>query len=281
MTLDGIIAVAGILLALAAIADPVQRRSVFLFIPIWLIGSSLLMSLLCVLFLKAVDQWRLYIPGWAAYSASILSFMAPTVSTLVAVGKWNASRLSPRKAARLAGLIDIANREGRYQEIERILQHNQGRIRLLPAEALHRFFDRPIVSKFIDSRSFLPLELLCDDGLQRSSPYRFYLYVDNVVRALVRSPASPWRSAVLAEFGGYESWSILDEERNIVQRTLTNPTWYVVPAHIPRFSSPHWRNCGPASWTLPTTRTAQPMPRQPGSAAAHPAQSICPSRWSA
>lgn len=69
--------------------------------------------------------------------------MAPTASTLVAVGKWNASRLSSRKAHRLAELIDIAYREGQYQEVERILHHNLDRIRLLPAEALHWFFDTP------------------------------------------------------------------------------------------------------------------------------------------
>ena len=59
MTLDGLIAVAGILLAIVAIADPIQRRSITLFVPIWTLWAGMLLALVAVGFLKAADLWQL------------------------------------------------------------------------------------------------------------------------------------------------------------------------------------------------------------------------------
>jgi hypothetical protein len=58
--------------------------------------------------------------------------------------------------------------------------------------------------------------------------------VDVVVRKLLRSEVSPLRSAVMKTFGGLENAPYPENERQLVERTFQQPSWYVKAfAHYP------------------------------------------------
>ncbi len=238
MSLDGLIAVAGILLAIVAIADPVQRRSILLFVPMSILSFGMLAALAIVLFLRAADAWQIAICAKWQYYLYLASFLVPTVAVAVAIGCWQRCRLNSRKAKGLIAIIDTAFKEERYQEVERILARNRSHLHLLSMSALHRCFDRRIVSVLVEARSNLHLEMLTEPKLVQTARNAYFLFADNVIRELVCSPTSPWRSAVLAEYGGRESWEYLDEDRAVVDKTLKDPNWYVrTSAHTPLLMS--------------------------------------------
>ena len=234
MTLNGLLAIAGILLAIIAIAGPVQRRSILLFAPRVVLFAALCAALLAVMFMRAAELWAIPFPKWSEFSLYALSFFAPILAAIACVACWHRAVLSEKNAEAFADVLDAAIKEGKYDEVERILRHNPTRLKVLPISTLHRVFDRKIVRALVDARSNLHLELLTSSEILEKADRSRFLFVDNVVRELVLSPNSPWRSAVLWEHGGHESWTYLHEDREIVERTLQNPKWYVqASAHMP------------------------------------------------
>jgi hypothetical protein len=49
VTLEGLLTFIGILIAVLAVARPVQRRSLILFVPLWGLGAAMLVSLVLVI----------------------------------------------------------------------------------------------------------------------------------------------------------------------------------------------------------------------------------------
>ncbi len=234
MTLNGLLALAGILVAIVALADPVQRRSILLFIPRTILLVALAASVLAVVYLRAAEVWSMALPRWSQFLLYSGSFFAPLLGVLACVLYWHQAHLTEDKVDGFRDVVHAALRQGTYDELVRILKKNQHRLNVLSPDTLHPIFDRKVVRALLDARSYLQLELLTDPGVLDSAGGSRFLYVDNVVRELVSSPNSPWRSAVLWEHGGHASWSYLEEEQRIVERTLQNPKWYVqASAHMP------------------------------------------------
>lgn len=234
MTLDGLLALGAILVAIVAIADPVQRRSILLFIPRTLLFAALGASVLVVVFLRAAEVWNVATPPWARFVLYSGSFSVPVLAVVACILSWHRANLTKRKVDGFRDVVHAALRQGTYDELERILRKNEQQLHVLPLAVLHSLFDRKVVRALLDARSYLHIELLADPQILDSVDRSCLLFVDNVVRELVSAPNSPWRSAVLSANGGHDSWAYLDEEREMVERTLENPAWYVdASAHGP------------------------------------------------
>ncbi len=234
MTLDGLLAFAGILVAIIAIADPVQRRSILLFVPRTVLVAALCISFIAVMYLRAVDDWQISTGPWSQFLVHSGSFLVLVLAIIACVVRWHRAILTGGNAEAFSHSMDAALREEKYDEVERILVRNQMRLKVLPISTFHRVFDRKIVRALLDARSTLHIELLTSPDIIDKADSSRFLFVDNVVRELVLSPNSPWSSAVLWEHGGHDSWTYLEEEQQIVQRTLQNPEWYVkASAHMP------------------------------------------------
>lgn len=62
MSLEGLLAVAGIALAIYAIPQPVQRRSIGLFVPVWLLPVAVGVSALLVFSVQWVATCQCPVP---------------------------------------------------------------------------------------------------------------------------------------------------------------------------------------------------------------------------
>jgi hypothetical protein len=234
MTLDGLLALAGILVAILAIANPVQRRSILLFIPRTILLVALITSVLAVVYLRTGEMWGTPLPQWSQFILYSGSFLLPVLAVVACLLCWHRAHLTKNKVDGFRDVVYAAMREGTYDELDRILVKNQQRLNLLGHSTLHAIFARKVVRALLDARSYLHLELLTHIESFDSAGTSQFLFVDNVVRELLLSPNSPWRSAVIWNFGGHDCWPYLEEEQKIVQQTLENPAWYVdAGAHAP------------------------------------------------
>ena len=233
MTLDGLLAFFGILIGIYAIADPIQRRSLLLFVPFrWLVGA-LFLSLVFILIPSAAEIWWYPLSPFTLFILRVLSFAIPVVAVLVCRVFWKRAHLTDRNKGRLTDVLKASLRESRFDEVEKILKQNQDRLPKLPADALTVLFDRQMVRALLRARSFLHLELLADVGFLKSLGNRFDA-IDVVVRELLRAETSPLRSVVLWSCGGHEWHSYTAEEKTVVQKTFLNPEWYSeASAHYP------------------------------------------------
>ncbi len=233
MTLDGLLAITGILIAIVAIADPIQRRSILMFVPRRFLLIAFCVSLLIAVYFRIAALWGVSTPPWLNLLFYMISFLMPIWAIVACIWNWHKAELTTKNAGGFSKVIDAAMREGKYDEVERILGQNKTQLKLLSNDTRGRVFDRKVVRTLLESRSVLHLELLkSKDILDKKEQSRFS-YVDNVVRELVLSSNSPWRSAVVCEYGGYDSVVPLGEDAEIVEGTLGDPEWYVkASAHM-------------------------------------------------
>jgi len=228
MTLEALLTFFGILLAALAIARPVQHRSLSLFIPRWPLTLALLTSLALIICHDA-PFGRPPLFGWplerVMFGLTLGAFLVPVIGALWCWQTWRHAKLTKRNAAGVEEVFKAALREREFDEVERILRRNQGRLAVLPAGASSVLFDRAMVRALVDSHSLVHLELLADKQFYRilENPH---IAVDAVVRELLHSDVSPIRSAVVSRYGGLDPFKYTDNERSLMERTFQNPTWY-------------------------------------------------------
>jgi hypothetical protein len=238
VTLEALLTFFGILIAILAIARPVQRESLKLFLRVWqwvLVGAVLLSVALIVcrdapLGWKPLFGWSLSsVVFWLTFGA----FAAPILAALCCWKAWERAKLTRKRANLVESVFKVALREREFDEVERIVRKNLKRLAQLPASATAVLFDPAIVAALVDSHSLVHLELLADLKFLTSLENRFAA-VDVVVRQLLRPGVSPLRSAVVDKYDGLEHLHYSGSDRELIERTLQNPAWYVeASAHYP------------------------------------------------
>jgi hypothetical protein len=222
--------------AAIAIARPVQRRSLLLLVPWWLLPAAFCISFALIvcrdapLGARPPFNWSLSL---ALYGLTLAAFLVPVLAAVSCWVMWDRAKLNSQKMARVEEIFQAALRESEFDEVERILRKNRARLKNLPDSAAAALFSRPMVTAMMDSHSLIHLELLADMEFLRSLHDRFRA-VDIVVRELLRSEVSPLRSTVVNRYGGIENLVYSDAERTLVERTFENPDWYLESgAHYP------------------------------------------------
>ena len=117
MTFDGLLTFFGILIAIYAIASPVQRRSLTLFYP----SGWFIFLLLFPFFLIVFRTWSGLCQTYQVLF-SILSFIIPVIALGYYWHNWNTARLTDRNKNNFADVLKASLREKSYDEVERILK---------------------------------------------------------------------------------------------------------------------------------------------------------------
>lgn len=238
MTLEALLTFFGILIAILAIARPVQRASLKLFVRVWLwvlVGATLV-SVALIVCRDAPLGWRPPF-GWSLsgvmFGLTLGAFAAPVLAALCCWKAWDRAKLTRKRASLVESVFKVALREREFDEVERIVRKNLERLAQLPASATTVLFDPAIVAALVDSHSLVHLELLANRQFLNSLENRFGA-VDVVVRQLLRPGVSPLRSAVVKRYGGLEHLVYPDSERELIGKTFQNLTWYFeASAHYP------------------------------------------------
>jgi hypothetical protein len=236
VTLEGLLTFFGILLAVLAIARPVQRLSLSLFAPPWRLVAAILLSLGLVvcrdapLGMNPPFRWPLPL---VLFCLTLAAFLMPVGAAVWCWTSWDRAKLSGGRIKRVERIFRAALREREFDEVERIVGKNRGRLTQLPAGAASVLFSPAMVTALVGSNSLIHLELLADMRFLESLENR-HGAVDAVVRELLRSARSPLRSAVVSTYGGLERLTYSVSERNLMERTFQNPEWYYeASAHYP------------------------------------------------
>jgi len=238
VTLEALLTFFGILIAILAIARPVQRASLKLFLRVWqwVLVGAILLSVALIVCRDAPLGWRpLFGLSFSAaiFDLSLGAFAAPVLAAWCCWKAWDRAKLTRNRAGLVESVFKVALREREFDEVERIVRKNLGRLTQLPVSATTVLFDPAIVAALVDSHSLVHLELLANMEFLNSLENRFGA-VDVVVRQLLRSGVSPLRSAVVNRYGGLEQLAYSDSERELIEKTFQNPTWYFeASAHYP------------------------------------------------
>ena len=109
MSLEGLLAFAGIIAAIYAIVDPVQRRSIRMFVPAWTVWVGVSVSFPLILIAQAAEvpctafgpvfstffcRFSFGASPLAVFLLRTTSFLVPVVMLLIAAAKWRGARLS-------------------------------------------------------------------------------------------------------------------------------------------------------------------------------------------
>lgn len=240
MTFEVLLTFIGVLVAVLAIVQPVQRRSLTLFVPLWRLGAAILLSLILIVCRDApfgvTPPFGLPLP-LVLFGLTLGAFLIPVGAALWSWFCWHRAKLTKNKIGCVEDIFQAALREREFDEVERILRKNQERLERLPASAASVLFHPTMVAALVDSHSLVHLELLANMKFLRSLENR-HSAVEVVVRELLRSSVSPLRSAVVSRYGGLEHLTYSDSERTLVEKTLKNPDWYFeASAHYPLLMS--------------------------------------------
>jgi hypothetical protein len=236
VTLEALLTFFGILVAVLAIARPVQRHSLKLFVPAWRMPAAILLSFALIICRDA--PFGVSPPfGWSLskvmFSLTVAAFAVPVLAALWGWASWDRGKLTARGITRVENIFTAALREREFDEVERIVRKNQERLDQLPAGAASVLFSPAMVASLVASHSLVHLELLADVRFLRSLEDRLGA-VEVVVRELLRSDISPLRSAVVLRYGGVEHLTYSDSERALVEQTFQKPEWYSeTNAHYP------------------------------------------------
>lgn len=236
VTLEALLTFIGILVGVLAIARPVQRQSLILFVPVWVLPVAIGLSLVLLI---CRDAPLGVIPpfGWplplVLYSLTLGAFLIPVGAAAWGWFSWHEARLTGKKIERVEEIFRTALREREFDEVERILRRNQQALEQLPPSAASVLFRPAMVNALVQSDSMVHLELLANMKFLKSLENRFGA-IDVVVRELLRCDSSPLRSAVVARCGGVEHLTYSELERELMAKTFENPEWYVMAsAHYP------------------------------------------------
>jgi len=228
MSLEGLLSFLAILVAIMAIVDPVQRRSLSFLAPWrWLVGAAGLATIL--LLVRDGLRARGGPQGITDDILSSLSFLIPAVMGIVCIMRWQRARLpsSPDRAlAAVYQLVRAALLENRFTEVERVLRANEARLRTLTDDHTVLLFDPRLVAAFLASGSSFHLELLSDLSYVDSLPNRFST-VHGVVRALLVEELSPLRSVIIEQTSAQERYHATAADVALMNSTFGNPKWYL------------------------------------------------------
>ena len=225
MTLSGLLAIIGILIAVYALARPAQRKSIGLFVPLRAVIVGLSVSGGLLIALEVMLQWEVACPP-ATFALGTGAVLIPIGIAVWAALSWHRAVLTKETEPRFREFLLSCLRDAEYDEAVRILTQNRTRLAsVLTKDTADLVFDRQFVRAMVSARTWLHLELLTDESLLETLP-NYRRAVDRTFRVLLAAEESPLRISALLGEGGDETIGLTDEEADLIGCTLLNPTWY-------------------------------------------------------
>lgn len=229
LTLDGLLALAAILVAILAIPRPVQRATLLLLAPKKRIILSLSLSLVLIV-------WRdlrlgLAPPfGWqralVTYFLGLSAFLSPLAAIIWGIWKWHRPSLSKSQLSEFRGVIDAATREGEFAELERVVHANMERMQDLPPDGRSTLFNEHVVEGCTASRSLIHLRLLGSNKFRKDLPGTMRA-VDIVTRSLLKQSWSPLYRLAESRYGDFDVRPLPKDHEHLLNQTFLSPEWYI------------------------------------------------------
>jgi len=227
LSLEGLLTVAGIIIAIYALAQPVQRRSVQIFVPIWLLVSLIVCSAGILIWRYAVPIFNYEFLPWSDFASIIAAFSLPIIGAIIAVLLWIRAKLKPEKDWKFREFILTCLYENKFGELMRILNKNKKSVgSVLKPETLDLLFERRFVRHLVSARNWIHLELFSKNELIEKLTDRFKV-TNNIMREFVTARTSPLHLEIVSEYGGREHTHSTKEDRELVDKTLKDPEWYM------------------------------------------------------
>jgi len=125
VTLEALLTFFGILVAVLAIARPVQRHSLMLFATPWRLVAAVLLSLVLIVCRDA--PFGVSPPfGWSLpkvlFGLTLGAFLVPVGAALWSWVSWRRAKLNGRRIGRVESIFQTALREREFDEVERIVR---------------------------------------------------------------------------------------------------------------------------------------------------------------
>jgi len=240
LSLEGLLALLGIMVALYALAPPVQRHSVPLFASIQLVALSILVSAGLLIWRSAVMTFYFEFYPWSDFASQIGAFLIPVLGVIFAYSSWRRAKLTAKKDKKFRKFIQTSIKENKFDESLRILAKNEESIgSVLERETLYLIFERRFIESTVNSRNWIHLKLLSNKELIEKLTDK-YASTNNLMRVLLNAETSPMHSAIVVDYGGSEYLRPTKEEGELIEKTLQNPEWYMkVRADYPLIISAH------------------------------------------
>lgn len=234
MSLDFLLSLIAIFVAVYSILNPVQRKSFGIFFP-WkfFIGSIILSFILVSLPYFAAEyhivtilQWDNVLKYWA--------FVIPVGILAIGIFRYIQARLTLSVEKKLRSFLDACLRENLFDEFERIIQRNRKIICKFSEETILRIFNPKFIRILFQSNSWVHLDLVSDERVIDKMGQLRHDLVDRVIRELLKTQDSPLQSSVVKKYGGKEFCYVFDSEQALIEKTFQNPNWYLnSSAHYP------------------------------------------------
>lgn len=227
MTLDGYLAIIAILIGLYALAQPIQRRSINIFVSIWLLLISLIFSLIILLWREAVPIFNccLFCRSWTTYLSKILPFIIPFFALIISIYKWNIAKITKNNDYKFQKFIEASINENQYDELLRIVEKNSFSDNI-SAITIKLLFDKNIIQNINRWPNWINLSLLSNGNILKQSSDKFELS-DNLMRDLIVKEYSILQKYVAHACGGAEYQNYTDAEKKLIDVTLAEPHWYI------------------------------------------------------
>lgn len=227
MSLDGLLTLVGIVIAVYALAQPIQRQSVRLFAPKWFIFLSIIISAILLLWRYAVPTFCYQFYPESDMASVLGAFFFPIIGAITAYVFWNKAKLKKKKDKKFQEFILTSYYEDKFDELMRILKRNDESLQeVLEPETLDLLFERKFIRRMIEARNWIHLSLFSIEKLVGKLPNR-YRVTDNIIREFVDAKTSPLHLAIVKDYGGREYLQPTKKEWELIEKTLQNPEWYM------------------------------------------------------
>lgn len=227
MSIDTLLIIIGIIVALYALARPVQQKTIFIFASSFMVLSFLALSLLNFIILDIAYTYQIEISFKKSFWIRLISLILAISAALLVIVSWRRARLSLKRDRKFRAFIKVCVLENEYSELSRIISKNEAKlIRRVKSETLQLLFDRSFIKFESSINSHLHLRLLSNKAIfdTLSNPLGI---VDLLAREMLTANNSLLKLAVVHEYGVEEHLRPDNEEWKLIEKTIQNPGWYM------------------------------------------------------
>ncbi len=227
MSIDSLLTLIGIFVALFALARPVQQKTIFVFSNSFLLLFSLVLSLLCFVFLDFVVAYHICISPISSFWVRLIPLIIGIIVIIKLYLSWKRAKLSIKRDKKFRAFINACLLENEFSELSRIVEKNEGvLIDRVHLDTLPLLFDRSFLSNQLSIRSHLHIRLLSDDLILEALA-NYLGIIDLLAREMLYTNNSLIQLAVSKEYGGEEHLLPNKAERLIIEKTIQSPNWYM------------------------------------------------------
>jgi len=226
MSLDGFLAVLAVLIGLYALAQPVQRKSLWLFFPKKLFFALISVSAFLLIWKIGMDTYG-YVSLYKTcdFLLMTLPFLIPIGTLLIVLFRWNEGKITDKNQNGFINFIHLSRNENQYDELIRILAKNED-VESFSDDLIISLFEQEIIRHINYYPDWASLSLVSRINDLNKRKYVGFV-VENLIRDLMEKKNSVITKFVAACYGGLENQLFTEYEYGLVEKTIGDPQWYI------------------------------------------------------